>query len=65
MARKKWCVTYEIQKGEEQSEEIEVDESIAHTAAQVKKVLQGVRLKNRNVWGTKIVSVEEGACAPS
>jgi hypothetical protein len=62
MAQMKWCVTYEDDSGEEQSEEVQVDDTIAKTAAQVRKVLE--QEKKPRIPSTKIIGVEEGPCAP-
>ena len=62
MARKTWCVTYEDKNGKEQSDEVRVDDKLAKTAAQVRKLLQ--HEKKPRIASTKIISVEEGPCAP-
>ena len=62
MARKTWCVTYEDESGKEQSDEVRVDDKLARTAAQVRKLL-GSEKKPR-IRSTKIISVEEGPCVP-
>jgi hypothetical protein len=64
MARKTWCVTSADAQGEEQSEEVRIDDKIARTAAQVRKHLEQEHKKGRGMH-PKIIRVEEGACAPS